>query len=252
MEAKQRKRAARKARRAAERESKRESLPEDDAYDEDAGAEFFLGEAEAAGMRTVTHEVMKQLATVVNDENIETAEQLHAGMAAVLVKAKVEDAVKEAQKFSDHLVSLGVLSFPTNKSLAREERNEMVMAMKTWSKSNVMGQRVTKAPRQKAGEGAGHQAGGQRSSASLGMELSKSTRKPKPRALSEIDEILWSESRKTAEEELQKQFQIKQSLEDYYLTMCSVGQILLANEVHSKTQRIYDNRATKKFQRNKN
>ena len=108
------------------------------------------------------------------------------------------------------------------------------------------GARETQAPRQKkAGTDAGRQAGGQKSSPTLGMELSKLQRKPKPRSVVEIDEILWSASRTTAEDELKAQFQIQQSLEDYYQSMCAVGKTLLSREVQSKTQRIYDNRASK-------
>ena len=44
--------------------------------------------------------------------------------------------------------------------------------------------------------------------------------------------------------ELVEKLEIKLSCEDYYLTMCSVGKFLLAQEVHTKTLRLYDYKTT--------
>ena len=137
--------------------------------------------------------------------------------------------------------------------MAKEAHEEVVLVAIPKSKSgSTRGSRETKAPRQKAGIDAGQRAGGHRSSPTLGMELSESERKPKPRAIADMDEILWSSCRQTAESEIMKQFQLAQSLEEYYDSMCDVGKTLLSGEIHRKPQRIYDNRATKKYQRNKN
>ena len=43
--------------------------------------------------------------------------------------------------------------------------------------------------------------------------------------------------------------QIEVSLDGYYEKMCNVGKILLAQEVQRKTQKIYDYKATKLFQK---
>ena len=66
-----------------------------------------------------------------------------------------------------------------------------------------------------------------------------------------MDDIVWAAARATAEDEIRKKLEIENGLEDYYLKMCSVGKFLLAQEVHTKTQRIYDYRATKLFKKNK-
>ena len=97
------------------------------------------------------------------------------------------------------------------------------------------------------------QARGHRTSSeaskTLGLALSSQPRKPKPRSSSQVDEILWSQARTKAEEELKSEMQVEGTWEDYYLTMCKVGKCLLAAEVQRKTQSIYDYKATKKFQK---
>jgi len=84
----------------------------------------------------------------------------------------------------------------------------------------------------------------------LGMELSTlhPARLPKPRskAKTDIDELIWSRAMHDACTDLQEQFQIKNSWERYYEKMCRVGKKLLADKLHITTQKIYDYRASKK------
>lgn len=110
--------------------------------------------------------------------------------------------------------------------------------------------RGTKAPRQQAHvEGMGQQARGQKASLTLGLALSELARQPKPRKLGSVDEIVWSEARSKAVLELQTEMQIAVPLESYYDTMCTVGKTLLAHEIQRKTQKLYDYKATKLFQK---
>ena len=110
----------------------------------------------------------------------------------------------------------------------------------------------TEAPEQKAHRAkrrVEQQARGHRTSheasETLGMALSSQPRKPKPRSSSEIDEILWSQAREKAEEEMKKDMEVEGAWEDYYLTMCKVGKCLLAATVQTKTQSIYEYKATR-------
>ena len=48
---------------------------------------------------------------------------------------------------------------------------------------------------------------------------------------------------------MKKEMAVEGTWEDYYLTMCKVGKCLLAVAVQTKTQSIYDYKATKKFQK---
>ena len=214
---------------------------------------MFIGFADDAGMRTVSDLVMVEMMAIVNDETIEDTTTLNAALEAALRKEFDDDeAAVQSKKFSEHLVALGVLDMPTNRKLAQRNNEESVFVTKTRSKGTVNKGRETKAPRhEKAGKQAGHQAGGHTTSETLGAALSKLERKPKPRAMKEIDEILWSASRQTADAELLSEYELKMTLEEHYLKMCNVGKALLAKEVQVKTQRIYDNRATKQFQRKK-
>ena len=113
--------------------------------------------------------------------------------------------------------------------------------------------KTTKAPGLKAHpSGVEQQARGHRTSQvseTLGMALSSQPRKPKPRSAPDIDEILWSQARDKAEEELKFEFDIKVSWEEYYLSMCPVGKSMLAATLQQKTQGIYDYKATKKFKK---
>lgn len=81
----------------------------------------------------------------------------------------------------------------------------------------------------------------------LGLQLSKLQRLPKPRTMAGIDEIVWTEAQNTAQKQLYDEFQIQINWEDYYTQMCAVGKVLLASEVQRRSQLIYDYRASKKF-----
>jgi len=212
---------------------------------------MFIGFADDAGMRAVSDLVMVEMMAVVNDDTIEDTTTLNAELEAALRKEFDEDeAAVQAKKFSQHLVPW--LEVPTTQrklKLVQRNNEEMVFVTKTRKKGTVNEKgRETKAPRhEKAGKQAGHQAGGHTTSETLGVALSKLERKPKPRAMKEIDEILWSASRQTADAELLSEYELKITLEEHYFKMCNVGKALLAKEVQVKTQRIYDNRATKQF-----
>ena len=106
-----------------------------------------------------------------------------------------------------------------------------------------------KAPRQRAGEFVGHQAGGHVAPESLGFAISVMRRQPKPRASKVIDETLWSTALLKAVQELKEYYGLNETLDEYYVKMCPVGKSLLANEVQRKTQSIYDYKAAKLYQK---
>ena len=95
-----------------------------------------------------------------------------------------------------------------------------------------------KAPRRKAGNFVGQQAGGHVAPNFLGIALSSMKRQPKPRSMKEIDETLWSAALIKAVDELKVQYGLNETVEEYYLKMCTVGKSLLAEEVQRKTQRL--------------
>jgi len=105
------------------------------------------------------------------------------------------------------------------------------------------------APKRQADKVVGHQVGGQVAPSSLGIALSGKRRQPKPRSVKDIDETVWSTSMLKALEEMQVKYGLNETIEEYYIKMCTVGKFLLADEVHRKTQSIYDYKATKLFQR---
>lgn len=113
----------------------------------------------------------------------------------------------------------------------------------------------SKAPSRKA-QSPGAKVGSRKSqgtAATLGLQMSsmQKDRLPKPRSKVDtaIDEIIWSKAYQDAEESLQQKFSITKSWEEYYDTMCTVGQTLLAESLHTLTQKIYDYRASKKQSR---
>ena len=110
--------------------------------------------------------------------------------------------------------------------------------------------RGQKALGQKAhGKDMGQKAKGQEASQTLGLAISSKVRQPKPRKMGSIDELVWSEAQEKAVNEIQTEFKIEVPLDDYYGMMCSVGKQLLADAVNRKTQKIYDYKATKLFQK---
>ena len=126
-------------------------------------------------------------------------------------------------------------------ALAEQDLSEVVMATSVgWTK---------KAARGKADRLVVQKSGVHLSSETLGKALSNMKRLPKPRSCAEVDDIVWAEARATAEKEMVEELKINMKCEDYYLKMCSVGQVLFAKELHTKTQRIYDYRAMKLFKK---
>ena len=110
--------------------------------------------------------------------------------------------------------------------------------------------RGQKAPRRKAhDEDMGQKVGGHSASQTLGLALSGKARQPKPRKLGSIDELVWSEARNKAVSELTTEMKMDVPVDEYYENMCLVGKTLLADEIQRRTQKIYDYKATKLFQK---
>ena len=87
----------------------------------------------------------------------------------------------------------------------------------------------------------------QTGAATLGIALSKLKRLPKPRTMTNIDELVWAAAADKAAEEVKMEFAVKKNLDEYYIRMCEMGRSLLAAEMQRKTQGIYDFRAGKLF-----
>ena len=79
----------------------------------------------------------------------------------------------------------------------------------------------------------------------LGVDIGGRLRKPKPRGKGTVDEFVWAAAMTSAKEQLVADFIITSTLEEYYATMCKVGQQLLADELHRRCQGLYDYRAGK-------
>lgn len=77
----------------------------------------------------------------------------------------------------------------------------------------------------------------------LGQDLGGMLRLSKPRKTQNINELVWAESMVEARSRVIQEFQIDGEIEDYYATMCKVGQKLMAQEVNRKCQAIYDKKA---------
>ena len=89
----------------------------------------------------------------------------------------------------------------------------------------------------------------QRHKGTLGLDLGGRHRLSKPRSLKHIDELMWAAAQQLAIKEVAAQCDIEGECEQYYNTMCKVGQICLAEVIHVKTQAIYDARSTQKLKR---
>ena len=76
-----------------------------------------------------------------------------------------------------------------------------------------------------------------------------SSRQPKPRSSSTIDEQIWSNSEATAIERLEEKFAI--AIHKHYSSMCALGQYLLVQEISREAHGIYDFRVSKQLQRAK-
>lgn len=215
---------------------------------------FFMQMAIDAGMRVVDRSVVQRVWTTMwetaqRDEICDVGAIVLAAMREARVKNCDEEAEKFSSAISEFLASndasvqeceaVGVES-----TQFQEPSEEVVMFSKHGKRRGK-----TQAPGRKASQVAGRQARGQVPSETLGMELSKLRKRPKPRTASEVDEIVWSAARYKAEEEMKSEFGITQTFEEYYQKMTDVGKALLAQEIQRKTQRIYDYKATKIFQR---
>jgi len=76
-------------------------------------------------------------------------------------------------------------------------------------------------------------------------DLGGRTRLPKPRSIECIDEGVWSGAQEEACGQVKKEYCIPEKLGAYYNKMCMPGQLLLAGEIHRRTQIVYDYRSKK-------
>ena len=79
----------------------------------------------------------------------------------------------------------------------------------------------------------------------LDTDLGGRQRKPKPRNTDYMDEKLWSAAQDAARGQVKQEYSIPGCLNAYHGKMCQPGQLLLADEIHRRTQAIYDYRAGK-------
>ena len=80
----------------------------------------------------------------------------------------------------------------------------------------------------------GVKARGHKASQTLGLALSSKKRQPKPRSMGTVDKLVWSDAQMKAEKELESEFEIAVSLDEYYKTT-TVSLQLMFNR--SKCQR---------------
>ena len=79
----------------------------------------------------------------------------------------------------------------------------------------------------------------------LESDLGGRTRLPKPRSIKYIDEGVWSGAQEEACGQVKREYCIPEKLGAYYNKMCMPGQLLLAGEIHRRTQIVYDYRSKK-------
>jgi len=87
----------------------------------------------------------------------------------------------------------------------------------------------------------------QRQHGTLGFDLGGRTRLSKPRGLKIVDEVMWAAAMQLAIKEMAAQYGIEGDVEQYYSTMCRVGQQAVAEVTHNKTQSIYDVRCAQRL-----
>ena len=83
----------------------------------------------------------------------------------------------------------------------------------------------------------------------LGIDLGGRTRLSKPRSIKVVDEIVWASAQQTAIKEISSKYKVIGDIEEYYTTMCAVGQQALADIIHTHIQSIYDARCAKQMSR---
>ena len=87
----------------------------------------------------------------------------------------------------------------------------------------------------------------QRQHGTLGFDLGGRTRLSKPRGLKIVDEVMWAAAMQLAIKEMAAQYGIEGDVEQYYSTICRVGQQAVADVTHNKTQSIYDARCAQRL-----
>lgn len=253
---------ARRARRDADRASREAPVGSRDVADAQRSEAGFdasdrkIIRALQVCMPEIDQETAEVIMVELHKEEVQGSRCTHEAIVQTLQKAGHVNAVAMKDmvyKFlEDEAVSSAVYAIMDkgevrDKAPGQEyapQKEETVLVSKVKS-------RGTKAPGRKAHveKNMGRQARGQEASQTLGLALSGKVRQPKPRKMGSIDEIVWAEARTKAVQEIKEDFKIEKTLDDYYTDMCSVGKKLLAEEVHRKTQKIYDYKATKMFQR---
>lgn len=183
----------------------------------------------------------------------------YGAVQSVLLESGVVDSVDQANKLWGQMkLEIAAHNEGATRAIAQQGHEQVLVTQtatktkgKTASEKGGKGGK-TEAPGSTKAHKGGAKARGQKASETLGLALSSIPRKAKPRSDSDIDEILWSDARKIAEKEVTAQFELSASLEDYYTTMCTMGKSLLAAELQRRTQRLYDYKARKQFQRELN
>ena len=174
------------------------------------------------------------------------------GVHEILRATGVVESVEEARKLWRQLQLEITRHNASAVNVAQQQQHEQVLVAKaTAGKKESKASEKGGPPGKTKAHGSGARARGQQAAETLGLALSSLERKAKPRTSTQIDEILWSDSRKTAETELKSQFGVTETLAQYYQTMCKIGKSLLANELQTRTQRMYDYKARKQFQKEK-
>jgi len=84
-----------------------------------------------------------------------------------------------------------------------------------------------------------------------GLDLGGRQRLSKPRSLKIVDELMWGGAQQHALQEVAAEYEIPTEIELYYSNMCRVGQQAIADQIHTKTQAIYDARSAQKMKREK-
>ena len=246
---------ARRARRDAQRANDGRSSVVDD-EEQEAGTDIepvveMVVRAVKESGAVVAPRARRAIADLIWQQNgTITLEAIHE----LVMDTGVVDSVDEANKFWRQLqLQVAEHNASMCASIAEgDKQHETVLVAKATTKREVKASEKggeTKAPGINKAQKTGATSRGHRASETLGMEISKLPRKTKPRGAPEIDEILWSDSRQMAESELKSEFEVTNSLEEYYLTMCAMGKSLLAKELQTRTQRMYDYKARKQFQK---
>jgi hypothetical protein len=195
-----------------------------------------------ANMPEVHERTVEQVTCVLWNEVMNSADDAST-------KKKIDAVFAKAGYTNSNELTSKVMMESSSESEDEQVREEVVLS--TWARQNKARKQKahSKATSVKLQKKSGAEAPERKSSATLGIALTTMQRMPKPRSMQHVDELLWGKSQATAQEQLLTEFKI--NCEEYYTKMCEVGKVLLAQEIHRRTQAIYDYRASKVFSKNK-